>query len=68
MYRLINFFCTLINTKATSNTFNEIAHWSLIRHLSEFGWRIPSIWREINEHARALLDHPYKEVRDRIAK
>ncbi len=67
MYRLIDFLRTLINTKATSNTFNEIAHWSLIRNLNEFGWRIPSIWCEINEHAKALLDHPYKDVRERIA-
>ena len=68
MYRLIDFFRTLINIKATSNAFNEIAHWSLIRNLSEFGWRIPSLLHEISEHAKVLLDHPYKDLREKIAK
>ncbi len=68
MYRLINFLHTLINIKATSNTFNEIAHWSLIENLRKFHWRIPSIWHNINEHAKLLFDHPYKDVREQVAK
>ncbi len=68
MYRVIDFIHTLINTKATSNTFNETAHWSLIRNLNGFQWRIPAIWCEINEHAKTLLDHPSPGVRERIAK
>jgi hypothetical protein len=68
MHRIIDFLRTLLNTKITSNPFNEIAHWSLIRNLSEFQWRIPSIWRDIIEHAKESLDHPSLGVRERIAK
>ena len=68
MHRVIEFLRTLINTKATSNVFNETAHWSLVRNLSQFQWRIPSIWRDIIEHAKLLLDHPSSSVRERIAK
>jgi hypothetical protein len=46
----------------------EISRWSLIRNLSHFQWRIPSIWCDINEHAKVLLDHPSKDVRDHITK
>ena len=55
-------------TKPTSNTFNEAAHWSLIRNLNQFDWRIPSIWRDIIEHAKLLLDHSSSNVRERVAK
>jgi hypothetical protein len=68
MHRVINFLRTLINTKATSNAFSETAHWSLIRNLNEFDWRIPSTWRDIIEHAKLLLDHSSPDVRNRIGK
>ena len=68
MYRLIDFLRTLKNNKIGSNTSNEVCRWSLIQNLSEFQWRIPSIWCEINEHAKLLLDHPSKDLRYRIAK
>ncbi len=68
MHRLIHFIRAMINNNITSNTFNEISHWTLIRNLSSFQWRIPSIWCDINEHAKIFLDHPYKDVRDNIAK
>ena len=68
MYRVIDFLRTLISTKPTSNTFNEAAHWSLIQNLNEFDWRIPSIWHDIIEHSKLLLDHSSSDVRERIAK
>lgn len=68
MYRVIGFILTLIDSKTTSNTFNEISRWSLIRNLSQFQWRIPSIWHQINVHVRTLLDHPSSGLRERIAK
>jgi hypothetical protein len=67
MHRLIDFMRTLINIKTMSNTFSEISRWSLLRNLCEFEWRIPSIWCEVNEHAKLLLDHPSSGVRERIA-
>jgi hypothetical protein len=68
MHRVIDFILTLIKSETTSNTFNETSRWSLIRNLNEFKWRIPSIWCEVNEHAKGLLDHPSPGVRERIAK
>jgi hypothetical protein len=68
MYRVIDFLRTLINNKTTTNAFNEAAHWSLIISLNRFNWRIPSIWREIIEHAKLLLDHSSSDVQARIAK
>ncbi len=68
MYRLIHFLRTLTDNKTRSNTFNEISCWTLLENLHYFQWRIPSIWCDINEHAKTLLDHPRKEVRERIAK
>jgi hypothetical protein len=67
MYRLIEFMRTLTKTNTTSNTFAEISRWYLLRNLCEFEWRIPSIWCEVNEQAKALLDHPSSGVRERIA-
>ena len=67
MHRLIHFLCALIYNKTTLNTINEISCWSLIRNLSHFQWRIPSIWCDINEHAKVLLDHPSEDIRKSIA-
>ncbi|CAF3616295.1 unnamed protein product [Rotaria sordida] len=36
-------------------------------NLREFQWRIPSVWCKINDYAKTLLDHPYKDVRESIA-
>ncbi|CAF4179344.1 unnamed protein product [Rotaria sp. Silwood2] len=67
MYRLIDFIRTLINNQISSNTFNETSRWSLIQTLKMFQWRIPSIWCTIYEHAKELLDHSFKPVREHIA-
>jgi len=68
MYRFIQFMRTLITTETMSNTFNEISRWTLMENLREFLWRIPSVWREINDNFKVLLDHSYKDVREGIAK
>lgn len=68
MFRVIDFFRTLVHAETTSNPFNETAHWSLIRELENFQWRIPSVWCELIEHAKLHLDHPSVGVRERIAK
>lgn len=67
MYRIIDFLRTLIEHKPTSNTFNEAAHWSLVRNINQFDWRAPSVWNEIIEQAKLNLDHSATNVRDRIA-
>ncbi|CAF3088703.1 unnamed protein product [Rotaria sp. Silwood2] len=67
MYRLIDFIRTLINNQISSNTFNETSRWSFIQTLKMFQWRIPSIWCTIYEHAKELLDHSFKPVREHIA-
>lgn len=67
MYRLIHFFHTLIDDRTTLSTTNEVSRWTLIHRLNHFNWRIPSIWREINEHARLLVDHVSDDVRYSIA-
>jgi len=67
MYRLIHFLHSLINNPITSNTFNEIARWSLVQNLRMFQWRIPSVWRSIHEQAQGLMNHSFKLVREHIA-
>ncbi|CAF0841748.1 unnamed protein product [Rotaria sordida] len=67
MYRLVEFIRTLIDNQSSSNTFNETSRWSLIQTLRMFEWRIPSIWCDIYEHAKDLLDHSFKSVREHIA-
>ncbi|CAF3727711.1 unnamed protein product [Rotaria sp. Silwood1] len=67
MYRLIEFICTLINNQTIVNTFLETSRWFLVLKLTNFEWRIPAIWCAINEHAKEMLDHPYKAVREHIA-
>ncbi|CAF2652171.1 unnamed protein product [Rotaria sp. Silwood2] len=64
MYRLIEFIRTLINNQTTENTLLETSRWFLVLKLTNFEWRIPAIWCEINEHAKEMLDHPYKAVRE----
>ncbi|CAF4632071.1 unnamed protein product, partial [Rotaria sp. Silwood2] len=67
MYRLIEFICTLINNQTIVNTFLETSRWFLVLKLTNFEWRIPAIWCTINEHAKEMLDHPYKAIREYIA-
>ena len=67
MYRFIEFLRSLIQTKTPLNTFAEISRWSLLQNLQEFAWRIPSIWREINEQTKLLLDHSSSAVRQRVS-
>ena len=68
MYRVIDFLRVLMYNKSTSNKFNENAHWSLIITLYQFDWRIPSVWCEIIEHAKLLLDHSSPNVQKYISK
>ncbi|CAF1410376.1 unnamed protein product, partial [Rotaria sordida] len=68
MYRLIEFIRTLINSKRTVNPFLETTRWFLILKLTIFEWRVPTLWCIINEYAKEMLDHPYKAVREYIAK
>ena len=68
MYRLIEFIRTLINDKTTVNTSLETTRWFLVLRLTIFEWRIPTLWCVINEYAKEMLDHPYKAVREYIAK
>ena len=68
MHRLIEFIRTLINDHTIVNTFLETSRWFLILKLTNFEWRVPDIWCAINEHAKEMLDHPYKAVREHIAK
>lgn len=68
MYRLIDFIRTLINKQTPVNTFLETSRWFLVLKLTNFEWRVPAIWCAINEHAQKMLDHPYKAVREHIAK
>ncbi|CAF3971108.1 unnamed protein product [Rotaria sp. Silwood2] len=67
LHHLIEFIRTLINNQTTVNTFLETSRWFLILKLTHFEWRIPAIWCAINEHAKEMLDHPYKAVREHIA-
>ena len=67
MYRLIEFLRSLMNNQTIGNTFLETSQWSFIQKLSNFEWRIPTIWCAINQYAKDLLDHPYKAIRERIA-
>ena len=68
MHRLIEFIRTLINDQTIVNTFLETSQWSLIQKLSNFEWRVPAIWCAINQYAKELIDHPYKAIRERIAR
>jgi hypothetical protein len=69
MYRPIEYLRSLIiNTNVTRNTFLETSRWYLVQTLTNFEWRVPAMWCMINEQARELLDHPFKAVRERIAK
>jgi len=67
MYRVVEFMHSLINTPSTTNTFIETSRWHLVQQLSNFEWRIPGVWHAINDHAKDVLEHPYKPVRERIA-
>jgi len=68
MHRLIDFFRTLINNEIIADKLNGESQWYVIQSLRYFQWRIPSIWFAINEHAKELLNHSSKGVRQRIAK
>jgi hypothetical protein len=67
MYRIVEFMHSLINTPSTTNTLMETSRWHLVEQLSNFEWRIPAVLHTINVHAKNLLEHPYKTVRERIA-
>ncbi len=68
MHRPIEYLRSLMNAHAPGTTFLETSQWTLIQKLSNFEWRIPAIWCAINQHAKELLDHPYKAIRERIAR
>jgi hypothetical protein len=67
MHRPIEFLRSLINDQTILNTLNETSRLFIVKTLKCFQWRIPSIWCDINEHAKQLLDHSSKSVRDLIA-
>ncbi|CAF3869706.1 unnamed protein product [Rotaria sp. Silwood1] len=67
MYHAVEFMRSLINTPSTANALIETSRWHLIEQLSNFEWRIPAVWHAINVHAKDLLEHPYKAVRECIA-
>jgi hypothetical protein len=67
VYRLVEFMRSLMNTPSTANTFIETSRWQLIEQLGNFEWRIPEVWHAIHVHAKGLLEHPYKAVRERVA-
>ncbi|CAF1049647.1 unnamed protein product [Rotaria sordida] len=66
-YHTVEFMRSLINTPSTANTFIETSRWNLVDQLRNFEWRIPGVWHEVNAHAKDLLEHPYKAVRECIA-
>ncbi|CAF0997933.1 unnamed protein product [Rotaria sordida] len=66
-YHTVEFMRSLINTPSTANTFIETSRWNLVEQLRNFEWRIPAVWHEVNAHAKDLLEHPYKAVRECIA-
>ncbi|UJR10196.1 hypothetical protein I4U23_014411 [Adineta vaga] len=67
MHRLIEFIHTLVKDQTNVNTFLETSRWFLVLKLTNFEWRVPAIWCAVNEHAKEMLDHPYKAVREHIA-
>lgn len=68
MHRLIDFLRDLMNTTTARNAFVDATRWSLLQTLGELGWRIPSVWRAIQEHALTLLAHPSFDVRTEAAR
>ncbi|CAF0736207.1 unnamed protein product [Didymodactylos carnosus] len=67
MYKPIGYIRSLTSGQTSTNTFNETARWYLTQTIANFEWRVPTMWTTINEHAKELLDHPFKAVRERIA-
>ncbi|CAF4245678.1 unnamed protein product, partial [Rotaria socialis] len=67
MYRVVEFMHSLINTPSTTSTLIETSRWHLVQKLENFEWRIPAVWHAINDHAKDMLAHPYKSVREYIA-
>jgi hypothetical protein len=51
-----------------TNTFNETSLWYLVQSLTNFQWRIPSLWLDINQQAKELLDHSSQSVRDCVSR
>ncbi|CAF1508051.1 unnamed protein product [Didymodactylos carnosus] len=68
MYKPIEYILSLTTEQTLANTFNETSRWYLTQTISNFEWRVPTVWTTINKHATELLDHPFKAVRERIAK
>ena len=61
IYQFIDFLRTFINK-------NDATHWSLLIYINRFGWRIPSMWHDVIESAKTLLDHSSPIVRTLVAK
>jgi hypothetical protein len=68
MHRLIEFIHTLINDQTIANTFLGTSRWFLVLKLTNFEWRVSAICCATNEQSKEMLHHPYKPVRDHIAK
>ncbi|CAF3366761.1 unnamed protein product [Rotaria socialis] len=67
MHRAIDFLRSLLNNQTIGNTFLETSHWNLVQKLSNFEWRIPSVWCALSQHAKDFIGHSYKAIRERIA-
>ncbi|CAF4576731.1 unnamed protein product, partial [Rotaria magnacalcarata] len=52
MHRAIDFLRSLLNNQTVGNTFLETSHWNLVQKLSNFEWRIPSVWCALSQHAK----------------
>jgi hypothetical protein len=51
-----------------SNTFLELPKWILVQSLGNLEWRIPTNWTSVYQQAKQTLHHPYKAIREQIAK
>ncbi|UJR08489.1 hypothetical protein I4U23_012756 [Adineta vaga] len=67
MTRPINFLCTLMKDQTITNTVAETSLWNVICSLRCYRWRIPSVWREINEKIKDMFDHPSLSIRNYIS-
>ncbi|CAF3782672.1 unnamed protein product [Rotaria sp. Silwood1] len=66
IHHLIHYFHQLINDRETGITSTETSRWYLIQCLEGLEWRIPSIWGEINEKGKELLDNSSSSIRKNL--
>ncbi|CAF1204063.1 unnamed protein product, partial [Didymodactylos carnosus] len=68
MYKPNEYILSLTTEQTSANTFNGTSCWYFTQTISNFEWRVSTVWKTINKHATELLDHPFKAGRERIAK